>query len=110
LDSTSFNVLLGESNEKIITTSSTGYKTGWHHIALTNNVKDKKIILYLNGMQKGEYNYEFMVKNGFAECTFRIGKDDGSYRLGHYREIKLFDVALTPSQVNADYNKGLKAL
>lgn len=109
-DSTSFNVLLTNNDEKIISCSSAGYDVGWQHIALTNNVKDKKIILYLNGMKKGEYNYEFMVKNGFAECTFKIGRDDGSYRFGHYREIKLFDVALTPSQVNADYNKGLNEL
>jgi hypothetical protein len=110
LDFSSFNVLLTNNDEKIISHTASGYEMGWFHIALTNNVKDKKIILYLNGMQKGEYNYEFMVKNGFRECTFSLGKDDGSYRLGHYREIKLFDVALTPSQVNADYNKGLKAL
>ena len=101
-----------ESNndEKIITTSATGYKTGWHHIALTNNAEDKKIILYLDGVKKGEYNYEFMIKNNFPDCDFRIGRDDGNYRFGHYREIKLFDIALTPSQVTADYNKGLNAL
>ena len=110
MNNTSFDVLLTNNDEKIISCAASGYEIGWHYIALTNNVKDKKIILYLDGMQKGEYNYEFMVKDGFAECEFRIGRDDSGYRLGHYREIKLFDIALTPAQVNADYNKGLTAL
>lgn len=105
-----FNVLLTNNDEKIISHPIAGYELDWSHIALTNNVKDKKIILYLNGMQKDEYNYEFMVKKSFAKCTFKIGRDDGNYRLGYYREIKLFDVALTPSQVYTDYNEGLKAL
>lgn len=87
--------------------STTGYnyRDGeWHHVAMV--VDSSTLKLYVNGQDSGTSDTH---DNGLTtnNANWRIGRDNSSYFGGMIDEVKIFNTALTPSQVAYEYNRGL---
>jgi Concanavalin A-like lectin/glucanases superfamily/Secretion system C-terminal sorting domain len=99
----------------IVTTSATPYEnTGWHHIAGTYDGRYTR--LYIDGVLKTtddaggnfpvEYIYPFGNVNTYigAEASAGFTIDPDYYWQGKIDEVKVFNTALTFSQVLTEYN------
>ena len=82
--------------------------TGWHHLLATFNQTNKNMTMYYDNVLVG--NKTATDNNVPSGNSFGIGKDDNvRYFRGGIDEVRIYNVSLSPSQINEIYNSGRQA-
>lgn len=75
----------------------------WHHAALTYSGKKKLATLYIDGVARGTFSGD--PNYGGYKWLYFGGNGGGDELGGCRREMKLWNVALTPEQVQAEFQR-----
>ena len=75
----------------------------WYHAAYTYNASSNQVVLYLNG--KVEYSGTAADSN-FNNTNLYIGTGYGGYFSGNIDEVRIYNMALPASTIQADYVQG----
>lgn len=91
------------------TVANTVYNDGkWHHFVVSRDA-DNLVKVYLDGKLLGSKTITTAVA---ANSRIRLGTHatNGNYFVGDYDEVKIYDVALTDTEILREYNAGVAAL
>ena len=75
----------------------------WSHVAVTFDHSAGTIAFYVNGQQDLISN---VIVDNNTSPSFIIGNAGWNYFVGNMDEVRVFDYARTPAQIDWDYNRG----
>ena len=77
---------------------------GWHHAAIVYSGSTETATLYIDGSARGNFSKRLNIRVDHKRLYFG-GTEGGDELGGCRREMKLWNVALTPAQVQAEFQR-----